>query len=66
MADGLTLDHRCIPASSAPTCTGTQYTVKEGDDCTKIAQAQTVPVDVLIKLNGIDADCKTLQIGQQL
>lgn len=66
VADGLTPDNRCIPTSTAPACTGSQYTVQAGDDCTKIGQAKGVPATDIVKANNLPDDCKSLQPGQQL
>lgn len=43
---------------------GKTYTVASGDSCSTIAASFGVPVAQLISLNGIDADCKNLKIGQ--
>jgi LysM repeat protein len=45
---------------------GFPYTVVAGDTCSSIAAAFNVPVDELIALNNLPADCSTLQIGQTL
>ena len=45
---------------------GKTYTVAGGDSCSTIAASYGVPVAQLISLNGIDADCKNLKIGQVL
>lgn len=66
-----------IPAAAAATTTpaaggtpkpgaGKTYTVASGDTCGSIAANYGVTAAALISANGIDADCKTLKIGQVL
>lgn len=45
---------------------GRTYTVRSGDTCGAIAGNQGVEVGALIALNGLDANCSNLQIGQVL
>ena len=47
-----------------PKPSGKTYTVASGDSCSSIAASYGVPVAQIISLNGIDADCKNLKIGQ--
>lgn len=51
---------------SATKPSGKTYTVAGGDSCSTIAASYGVAVAQLISLNGIDADCKNLKIGQVL
>jgi len=43
-----------------------EYTVKSGDTCSGIAGSYNVTVADLIRVNGLDPDCRTLQVGQVL
>ncbi len=43
---------------------GREYTVVSGDDCGVIAASYGVEVKAFIALNGIDADCLNLKVGQ--
>ena len=45
---------------------GKEYTVKAGDTCSGIAGSYGIAVADLIRVNGLDADCRTLQVGQVL
>ncbi len=51
-----------------PTATpgGKQHVVGEGETCYGIAGSYGVSLSELIALNGLDAECKDLQIGQTL
>lgn len=59
---GLIFKSRCLPEA----CKGTVYTVEAGDSCIDIAQSQNITVTALQKANEIPADCKNLQVGQDL
>jgi LysM repeat protein len=47
-----------------PPCDGSNYTVKEGDDCTKIAVSAFTTAAALIAANNIPDECRNLQVGQ--
>ena len=53
-------------ATAKPGGSGKTYTVASGDTCGSIAASFGVTSAALISANGIDADCKTLKIGQTL
>ena len=44
----------------------TEYVVKAGDSCRKIASEHQVPAETLIALNHRAADCSNLSIGQKI
>jgi LysM repeat protein len=43
---------------------GSVYTVKEGDDCSKIAASSFTTAAAIVAANQLPEDCKTLQPGQ--
>ncbi|KAJ2972029.1 hypothetical protein NUW58_g9268 [Xylaria curta] len=45
---------------------GTDYKVKSGDSCESIAQANSMAIDKLLYLNGLDFKCETLTVGSSL
>lgn len=49
-----------------PTCSGTAYTVKEGDTCESISKANSVATDNMIKANNLDYSCNGLTAGTEL
>ena len=55
-------------ASGTPTPTGSggTYEVQSGDTCADIAASFGVSADDIISLNGLDADCTSLQPGDVL
>lgn len=53
-------------ASATPRSSGKEYTVVSGDDCGTIAASYGVDVKAFIALNGIDAGCLNLKIGQKV
>lgn len=53
-------------ATATPRAGSRTYTVASGDTCADIAASYSVKVDDLISLNGLDANCATLQVGQVL
>jgi LysM repeat protein len=53
-------------STPAPGGGGNTYTVAEGDTCADIAAQFGVSADEIIALNGLDADCATLQPGDVL
>ncbi|MFN0148222.1 MAG: LysM peptidoglycan-binding domain-containing protein [Dehalococcoidia bacterium] len=60
-----------IPAPAATTSTGPtprpggkEHTARPGDTCAGIAASFTVDVNQLIALNGLNADCTNLAVGQ--
>lgn len=60
-----------VPGAAEPAPTprpgsGRTYTVSAGDTCAGIAQSFSVDVDELIAVNGLDAECHTLQPDQIL
>jgi LysM repeat protein len=57
--------------TAAPTATprpgGTRtYTVKSGDNCYDIGQSFGVTEAAIIAANGLDAECRSLRVGQEL
>nr|POE90693.1 lysm domain-containing protein [Quercus suber] len=50
--------------SLVPTCTGSKYTVQDGDTCRSIAKSNSIAEDRFIMENGIDYDCNTLSPGR--
>lgn len=55
--------------TSSPNITcwgGTHYTVKSGDSCESIAAANSMAIDNLLYLNGLDLACETLTVGSSL
>jgi LysM repeat protein len=52
------------PAATPRPGSGREYTVAPGDTCDAIARSYGVPVADIISLNGIDANCTGLQVGQ--
>ena len=55
------------PGTGTPTTGGKTYTVKSGDFCGTIAEANGITLEALLKANNMtEADCATLQIGQVL
>ena len=55
------------PGTGTPTSGSKTYTVKSGDFCGTIAEANGITLDALLKANNMtEADCATLQIGQVL
>lgn len=55
-----------VGASATAKPSGKTYKVVAGDSCDSIARANNVDVTKLISLNGLDANCTRLQIGQTL
>lgn len=53
-------------ASRTATPSGRTYTVQTGDTCDAIARNQGVTAQAIVSLNGLDAGCKNLQVGQVL
>lgn len=53
-------------ATPKPGGGGKTYVVKSGDTCDGIATSQGVDLHKLISLNGLDSDCRGLQVGQIL
>ena len=53
-------------ATATPRAGSRTYTVASGDTCSDIAANQGVKVADLIAVNGLDAGCTTLQVGQVL
>lgn len=49
-----------------PTSSGETYIVESGDTCLDIATQFDVSVDDLIELNGLDAACQDLDVGQEI
>lgn len=55
------------PGTGTPSTGNKTYTVKSGDFCSTIAEANGITLDALLKANNMtEADCATLQIGQVL
>lgn len=54
-----------LKPKAAPASAGNTYTVKKGDNLTKIAKAHGTTVAALVKLNGIK-DKNVISIGQVL
>jgi LysM repeat protein len=54
------------PGTPTPRPSGDEYVVESGDTCADIAAAFGVSADDIIALNGLDADCATLQPGDVL
>ncbi|MGB8252522.1 MAG: LysM peptidoglycan-binding domain-containing protein [Anaerolineaceae bacterium] len=46
--------------------TYTEYTVKAGDTCSKIASDHNVSAESFIEMNNLAPDCSNLTIGQKL
>ncbi|MFN8508282.1 MAG: LysM peptidoglycan-binding domain-containing protein [Dehalococcoidia bacterium] len=55
-----------VGGSATAKPSGKTYKVVSGDTCDSIARANGVDVGKLISLNGLDANCTRLQIGQTL
>jgi LysM repeat protein len=55
-----------VGGSATAKPSGKTYKVVSGDTCDSIARANGVDVGKLITLNGLDANCTRLQIGQTL
>lgn len=53
-------------ATATPRAGSRTYTVAAGDTCADIAANQGVKVADLISVNGLDANCANLQVGQVL
>ncbi|KAL4962768.1 uncharacterized protein BDV14DRAFT_210410 [Aspergillus stella-maris] len=55
-------------ATSSPiaTCTGTAYTVQEGDSCDSILKAHKIATDRFITQNHFDANCSTMNVGDSI
>jgi LysM repeat protein len=54
------------PGTPTPRPSGREHTVAAGDTCADIADSYGISADDLIRVNGLDADCTTLQPGQKL
>ncbi|KAF7183838.1 hypothetical protein CNMCM7691_004260 [Aspergillus felis] len=52
--------------TATSTCTGTSYTVQEGDSCDSIALANSIATDRFITENGLDLNCSTLKVGNEV
>lgn len=56
-----------VGATSTPRPGSTrEYTVKSGDTCSGIAGSYSVALADLVRINGLDPECRTLQVGQVL
>ncbi|KAJ5864836.1 uncharacterized protein N7529_006752 [Penicillium soppii] len=57
-----------LSATSSPTttCTGTTYTVKQGDSCDTIAAAHDVATGKFITENHFDANCTAMSVGDDV
>lgn len=53
-------------AQPTPPPSGREHVVADGESCYDIAGSYGVSLSELIELNGLDAECQTLQIGQTL
>ena len=53
-------------AAATAFCTGTPYTVKTGDTCQTIAQANSIATDRFITDNHLDYNCTAIAAGQQV
>lgn len=55
------------PGTGTPSSGGGTYTVRPGDTCGSIAEEHGVTLDELLEANNMtEADCNTLQIGEEL
>lgn len=52
--------------TATSTCAGTSYTVQEGDSCDSIALANSIATDRFITKNGLDLNCTTLKVGNEI
>ena len=55
-----------ITSSPVATCTGTAYTVQQGDSCDSIAAAHDIATDRFISENHFDANCTTMAVGDSV
>ncbi|KAJ5937128.1 hypothetical protein N7454_003574 [Penicillium verhagenii] len=55
-----------VTSSAATTCTGTAYTVQDGDTCSSIAAVHDIATDRFITENHLDANCTTLSVGNNV
>ncbi|GKZ34453.1 hypothetical protein AbraIFM66950_004728 [Aspergillus brasiliensis] len=53
-------------SSPIATCTGTAYTVQEGDSCDSISEAHKIATDRFITENHFDANCTTMNVGDNV
>jgi hypothetical protein len=51
-----------VTANNTIACTRANYTVKTGDSCQSIADANKVATDRLTYLNGLDFGCNSLTV----
>jgi Zn-finger protein len=57
---------RMKPAPNITCWGGQQYKVKQGDTCESIAKANSLAMDLFLYQNGIDFNCKTLTVGNDV
>lgn len=53
-------------AAASATCTGPTYTVQSGDACQSIGVANGIATEVFISDNGLDYNCTTLILGEEV